>query len=77
MEVTYLPKNDNHLKISLFHINETYEQDIYDINFLTIPTPSRLLGKDSSIIKKWRLSMNDKQKKGLLKNDDLYKFILS
>lgn len=76
MEVTYLSKNNKCLKISLFHINESYEQDIYDINFLTIPTPSRLMGKDINIIKNWRIYMNDKQKNGLLKNNDLYKFIL-
>ncbi len=77
MEVTYLPKKNNHPKISLFHINESYEQDIYDINFLTIPTPTRLMGKDSTIIRNWRLRMDYKQKHGLLKNGDLYKFILT
>jgi hypothetical protein len=69
--------NKNSLKLSMFHINNTYEENIYNINFLNCPTPSRLMGKDSELIRKWRLHMDYKQKNGILKNDDLYRFILA
>ncbi len=65
------------LNICILNVNNTYDEDIYNINFLTIPTPTRLMGKDSKLIKKWRLQMDYKQKNGLLKKDDLYTFILA
>ncbi len=64
------------LKICLSTINNSYEEDIYKINFLTIPTPTRLMGKDYKIINEWRFYMNDKQKNKLLRNSDLYENIL-
>ncbi len=76
MEVVEFSKRKN-LKICILNVNNTYDEDIYNINFLTIPTPSRLMGKDSNLIKKWRLQMDYKQKNGLLKKDDLYTFILT
>ncbi len=76
MEVVESSKRKN-LKICILNVNNTYDEDIYNINFLTIPTPSRLMGKDSNLIKKWRLQMDYKQKNGLLKKDDLYTFILT
>jgi hypothetical protein len=63
-------------KISIMNINNTYCENIYNINFLNCPTPSRLMGKDSETIIKWRLYMDYKQKNGLLNNDDFYKHIL-
>ncbi len=63
-------------EICISNINNTYNEDIYNINFLNCPTPTRLMGKDNELIKKWRLYMDYKQKNGLLKNDDLYKYIL-
>ncbi len=77
MDLYFIPIVEKPLKICISTINSTYdEEDIYKINFLTIPTPTRLMGKDRNIIKKWRLHMNYKQKNKLLKNSDLYKDIL-
>lgn len=63
-------------KICIMNINNTYYENIYNINFLNCPTPTRLMGKDKETIKKWRLYMDYKQKNRLLNNDDLYKHIL-
>lgn len=64
------------LKISISNINNTYYENIYNINFLHCPTPTRLMGKDVELIEKWRVNMDYKQKNGLLENNDLYKYIL-
>ncbi len=64
------------LQLSITNINKSYNENIYEINFLNCPTPSRLMGKDKEIIKKWRIHMNNQQKNGLLKNGDIYKDIV-
>ncbi len=73
---TYFFNKNKDLKISMIDVNSTYNENIQNINFLTIPTPTRLMGKDKEYIKKWRIYMDYKQKNGLLKNEDFYLYIL-
>ncbi len=76
MELYIHPNSKKSLKLCISTINETYHEDIYSIDFFTIPTPTRLMGKNKEIINNWRICMNNKQKNKLLQNSDLYNDII-
>ncbi len=53
-----------HLTIDPILVSNSYKEDYeYKINYLTIPTPTRLFGKTQEEIYQWRVEMNNKKNK--------------